>query len=337
MNRPELDKQRTTEIRRQATGDFRREMRFRAIKLWLLYLALTVLCAFVYARWQLQTDPQQWLLYAIVCLIFLQSMVSVSFSLWLYPRVLLLLKEIKLLRIDIGRDSLEAGSGSSDSLVDVLQPAGFPRRKVMLGVVAVLAMVSMQVAFRFPPPPPALPAAEIRNFITLGDGESAESVSETKAPWDGMFPTSDIVTYCDAECLAVQEGPQGLIYPGKITDDKGRELPVETRLVNDGKSYQFTIHLPEQILPGQVYVLREQMTQAHFVKKEGDAWKVRMRSNWGAPEARYTFVYKMPKNASIVDGHPDSECQDDTAKYARYKATRRDGKSFEFCFNYKVK
>ncbi len=336
MNRPELDKQRITEIRRQATGDFRREMRFRAIKHWLLYLVMTVFSAFVYVRWQFQTDPQQRLLYAIVCFLSFQSLMLLGLWLWLFPRVLLLLKEIKLLRIDIDRDSLEQGSGSSDSLVDVLQPSGFPRRKVMLVIVGVVAAASAQLALKFPPPPP-LPAAEIRNFITLGDGESAESVSETKAPWNGMFPTSEIITYCDADCLSVQEGPQGLIYPGKMTDDKGRELPIDTRLVNDGKSYQFTIHLPEQILPGQVYVLREQMTLAHFVKKEGDAWKVWMRSNWGAPVAQYTFVYKMPKDASIVDGHPDQECQDDAAKYALYKAVRRDGKSFEFSFNYKAK
>ncbi len=336
MNRPELDKQRITDIRRRATGDFRREMRFRAVKLWLLYLALTVLCAFVYARWQLQTDPQQWLLYAIVCLLFLQSLMSVGLWLWLLPRVLLLLKEMKLLRIDIDRDSLEAGSGASDSLVDVLQPSGFPGRKVMLAVVCVVAVVSVQAALRFPPPPPP-PAGEIQNFITLGDSESAESVSEIKVPWSGMFPTSEITTYCDAERLAVQEGPEGLIYPGKITDDKGRELPVETHLVNDGKSYQFTVHLPEQILPGQIFTLRERLTLARFAKKEGDAWKVRMRANWGAPEARYTFVYKMPKDASIVDGRPNQECRDDTARYALYKAVRRDGTPFEFSFAYKVK
>ena len=152
-----------------------------------------------------------------------------------------------------------------------------------------------------------------------------------------MFPTSEIITYCDAECLAVQEGPQGLVYPGKMTDEQGRELSVETRLVNDGKSYQFTIHLPGQILPGQVFTLREHLTLAHFVKKEGDAWRVRTRSNWGAPEARYTFVYKMPKDASIVDGHPDDVCEQDDAKYLRYEATRQDGKSFEFSFAYKAK
>ena len=336
MNRPDLNNERMSEIRRRATSDFRREVRLRAVRLYLLFVALAVCGGSMYTRWILQTDPQEKLLYAILFLLCFQGVVLVGIWLWLNPRVMLLLKEMKLLRLDIDRDSLEQGAGSSDSLVDVLQNPALPWWAGKAGLVVVLIAASL-LAIRIFPPPSPLPAGEIQNYITLGDSESAESISETKMPWNGMFPTSEITTYCDAECLAVQEGPQGLIYPGKITDDKGRELPVETRLVNDGKSYQFTIHMPEQVLPGQVYVLREQLTLAHFVKKEGDAWKVRMRANWGAPEARYTFVYKMPKEGSIVDGKPDYECQDNSAKYARYEGTRKNGESFEFSFKYKVK
>ncbi len=336
MNSPELGRQRINEIRRLAINDFRREVRLRAVRLYLLFIPLAVCGGLMYTRWILQTDPQEKLLYAILFLLSFQGVMLVGVWLWLNPRVMLLLKEMKLLRLDVDRDSLEQGAGPSDSLVDVLQNPAIPQWAGKGGLVVALVAASLLAVRIFPPPSP-LPAAEIRNFITLGDGESVESVSETKAPWNGMFPTSEIITYCDAECLAVQEGPQGPIYPGKITDDKGHELPVDTRMVNDGKSYEFTIHLPEQILPGQVYVLRERLTLAHFVKKEGDAWKVRTRANWGAPEAQYTFVYKMPKDASLVDGHPDSERQDDTAKYAVYKAVRRDGESFEFSFTYRTK
>ena len=334
MNSPEFDSQRATDMRRQAAQDFQRHMRRRAIIVWLVIMALATLCAIAGQRWTLRSDPQERLLYAVIYFLSVQSMVLVSLWYWIGPRITLLLKEMKLLRIDLARDSAEGPGGASESLLDVLTKRHFSRWTVLAASIATIMGTSLLVTVLLPPK--RVTPCEIQEYYTLGDGESAGSMGEGRAPWRGSFPKSEMSTYCDADVLEVEKGPQGLVFPGKWWDAQGRELPVEVRLTDDGKSYEFKAKLLDPIMPGDNFVLRSQMRLAHFIKKEGDAWRVHVRSAFGMIDTRYKYVFKMPKNSQLVEGHPDCDLGDGEARYAIFQGTLKNGQPLELSFTYKI-
>ena len=334
MNSPEFDSQRATGMRRQAAQDFQRHMRRRAVIMWLVIMALSALCTIAGQRWTLRTDPQERLLYAVIYFLSVQSMVLLSLWYWIGPRITLLLKEMKLLRIDLARDSAEGPGGASESLLDVLTKRQFSRWMVLAASIITIMATSLLVTVFLPPK--RVSPCEFQEYYTLGDGESAESLVEAKSLWPGIFPMSEIPNFCDADVLEIEKGPQGLVFPGKCWDVQGRELPVEVRLTNDGKSYEFKVKLFEPTMPGDNFVSKSQMRLAHFVKKEGDAWRVHVRSEFGSIETRYKYVFKMPKNSQLVEGHPDCDVGDGEARYAVFQGVLKGHQPLEISFTYKI-
>lgn len=331
MNTNPSDNARVSYLRRQAVANFRRSMRLRALLLWVIVMGVGTVCCITGQRYFTRGIGEERLLYAIIY--FLSIQVGILFSLWywLSPRVMLLLKEVKLIRVDLARDSGEGAAGASESLVDLLKGRPFNRWLVLGVSLATILLVSAAATWFMPPIVDVVSA-----YARLSDDGAADIFTELKGTYTGQFPTSELHDNSDKDMYDIQPDGGTLRYPGKRWDGAGHDLPVEVRLDPTGTAYLFTTQFPAPIYPGDRIVMRDHVQVPHFLKKDGDAWRVRIQTTDGDIHRQYRYVIELPKGAQLLDPKPGGASTCNGVTTVTYVGGYRPGSPVRCEFTYRL-
>ncbi len=325
MSHAEFDAEKARELREHATGAFVKQTRRGAFAVLLAISPFLILAAFAGIRWGNATEAESRTLYAVLYLISVQMAALLGLGFFLKLRFILVMKEIKQLRMDTLAEGKRSGVpplGGAESLYSLR----------MLGIAPWTLFVLIPL-FAVATAAIALPFAggtyrytnERKSFIALHEDGSARALSS-------------LSFYNSGPAMEELSGENDL--PAKnvmLWDERGRQLaPVLSRLP-DGR-YLVSTPLLEPVMQGEQLRLKGAADVEGLAKKEGDEWVVSDKYSFGGCGGlnKLEFGYLLPPGAVITEGRFDSVTQTPKGTLAQIKLECRSSESCEVRFKYRL-
>jgi len=299
-----FDTEKAARLRGQARDAFVAKHRVVARITW-VYLVGCMLAAWWCIRSFLAaTEVRSWILWAVLFLVVFQATVLMKLWYWVVNGKLTVLREIKLLRLDLA--PLRASEGTLEELMRVESPTRVPgitrwERRVWVGAIVMVAILIGAEVGRHQLRPFAVPARMT--------AESHVTVAE-----DGMVKGERIYELLNTARQPLHE--YTIRAGGTITetqwispersgwsDGQGRKLAVRREPEADGANHRNVIQLLEPVPPGAAFRLRMKISLA--AEREDDLWVIRLDQNWsGYRRHLYRDTVVLPAGAELVGVEP---------------------------------
>ncbi len=317
-----FDVEKARELREQATARYRKAARATAYWAAALCVPLLVLASYAAIRWSHATDFDQKVMYAILYILSFAGCLLIELGLEGRLRNVLLMKEIKQLRLDLLESSnlpLEQAAGGVESL-GMWKLAGFSRKGIVTTFLLLVIGTSALVVTLFPTRPEY---SLFKTSSTMAEDGSAQFVYTLSCPHGGATPLSEL------------EFTTGSVTNyDQVWDERGRELKCETTEPTPDR-HQFKIALAEPVMPGERFGLKVKGTTTKAARLEGDEWNVTDDSTFNSP-TKISHYIQLPKGAIVTPGKAYTICQSNQGPIVRVQKESAANEKSVFTVRYRL-
>lgn len=333
-----FDPARATGLRAQALGTFKRQM-VKVERYMMVFLLVSVLMMAGGALVFVHNQSLKVVLAAtLLILIGYETSVLIKLWYWIINNKVGVLKEIKLLRIDLaaaGFNPAEAAIPSAENSPWMGRGMALPRWERILWTLAIVAVAGFSGAI--------VGANVAREAVSVG-GEGSmlsertvaiDAAGQAKMETVYFFentssrPLNTFTVYHGGELKEKRTIPAA---QSTVEDGKGRKLEIEQ--IPAGQNYQNVVHFAEPVAPGERYTLKWTETD-HAVRKGGD-WTFTMAQNWGYKSNHYVDTLTLPPGALVLNVTPEPARQEtrDGAPVLTLMNTLGTGGRWEYTITY---
>jgi len=335
----QFDSGKAARLRTQAVDAFQAQARkiARYMYAWLLVCILfAALCMQLFFR---STDVQSWILYAVVFLVMFESTVLVKLWYWVVNSKLGILREVKLLRLD-----LAAQKGSMDALEEMARVEEPFRPKCLskwesrawrAAIIAGALLIGVIIGTRGQGGcilrAPSI--HDIRGTVTL----NADGMGQGQGEWEMQnrgfaplteFPLCNGGAVTETKLIPASESP--------YTDGLGRKLAV--RREPAGVNHRDVIQFVEPVAPLARFTLRFPGPGQVYATREGDVWTVKQTLGPSSIRTRYNYTIMLPAGADIVSAEPTpkDQVQQDGKWVLHLEAAAKGGAQWSYTVRYRL-
>ena len=296
--------------------------------LWQLfaYLLLWVVVGlFAYHMLQARTDTKSLIIYGIVLLVAYESTVLMKLWFWIVNAKLSVLKELKLMRLQMPAASGDTGAWlEGEGATDVSPFQRTFSRKLRWGwtllfVIAVFFVNGplQMIAYR------DAGALQSKGYVTVQEDGTASFVTEMSHAHGGAMPLEE---------LTFRTGDS---TPIRWLDEQGRELRSESSATEHG--YLHTASLAKPVIPGErlTYI---RLAPGSATQSDG-VWTFTMDWAYGHAINRFTETVKLPPHAEVLSVEPDPASRftrGDRAPILHFEAERERNEAFGYKITYRI-
>jgi hypothetical protein len=164
------------------------------------------------------------------------------------------------------------------------------------------------------------------SLMKLSADGSGTSVSKTSYQYNGLFPMTSASMWTGA----------GAFKFTRWLDNRGRELPMSVETT--GKNMRYTVQLLQPVRPGEEFSETVFGEGPKMAEKKGDLWIYRGDPQFGYPHNSYLATVQLPKGAEIVsvDPLPAEQTVQDGLPTVRFQATRGCNEKFTHTIQYRL-
>lgn len=307
-------------------------------------------------------DTKSLIFYGTVLLVAALITVLVRMWYWIFSNKLGILKELKMLRLDLmargseTRHTTASGTGTVTAPIRVRSSITWTEHVLWFllstGVIVVIAFSAGSFSS---------PDTVMRTYTQLQE-HGAVTSSELTSHNMGPSPVTSIPDSCSVPTTGplatwVDPASPAAREPAVVTmgfrDEHGTPLPyiIDAKAQAPGApckyQYLFRISMPKPIWPGEKWTLRSEGKMKEdpvFLFREGDVWNYRIGCQYGGGLSEYHTFVTLPKGAEIVsvEPKPRRECQTydgadgSTRTVLEFKERRRDGGNFSGLIKYRL-
>lgn len=296
-----FDAGRAAGLRTRALDAFKGQM-IKIERIMLLFLLISVMMfavgAYVFACNQ---SVKVLLAAGILILIGYESTVLIKLWYWIVNNKVGVLKEIKLLRIDLataGFSEADAAISSAEQSPWIGRGMFIPRWERWLWMLAIIGVAGFAGE--------VLALSVAHEATGSGSGSMLSERTVTLDPaGQARMETVYILENTTSKPLksfTVYHGgtlPQKRTIPAAestVEDGKGRKLEVDQ--IPDGQNYQNVVKFIEPVAPGERYTLK--WTDLDHAVRKGTVWTFTMEQNWGYKTNHYIDTLALPPGAEVL-------------------------------------
>ncbi|HOW63902.1 MAG TPA: hypothetical protein P5186_00745 [Candidatus Paceibacterota bacterium] len=324
-----FDAERAARLRTQAQDAFL--ARYRKIeRITWIYLLGCLLVAWGCVRQFLAADDvRSWIVWSVLFILAFETTVLMKLWYWVVNTKLAVLREIKLLRLDL---ALQRGAAEVlDDIARVESPAKAPglskgERYAWLGGLILVSLVcGIGVGRQVDRHYRAAGQMTAERVITV----AADGAARVEATYELANTTSralkDFTIYSGGAIINTQSIPA---EASPWTDGQGRKLAVRREPDPRGPNRRDVIQLLDPVPPGQRFKLSNIF--AVSARRENGDWVLALDQNWGYRRNFYRDTLVLPPGAELVSAEPapGSQEQRNGQTVLRFEAERGRGEKW---------
>jgi len=302
-----FDPDRAARVRSRAQDAFLAKYRKIERITWAYLLGCMLVAWWCVRRFLAADDVRSWIVWAVIFVIAFEATILMKLWYWVVNAKLGVLREVKLLRMDL---ALHEGSSLSGEAFEQLACADSPVRGPGLArweryawtsaLIAVGILVGVEVGSSVDRHYRALGSMTSESEITL----RADGRAQVQTTYDLVNTTSRRIksmtvysggTIAETQWIPAEESPW--------TDGQGRRLTVRREPDPRGPNIGDVIQLLDPVPPGQHYTLHH-VNETSAQRRE-DVWVFNQDRSWGYRRNNYRETLILPKGAQVVSVDPE--------------------------------
>jgi hypothetical protein len=322
-----FDPQRARQLKQKAVAKLNTKMRCVG-RITFIFLCLDVwILLFAFYHFLQVSDTKQLIMYAFLMLVCFESTILVKLWYWVMNDKISVLKEIKLLRLELPRDD------AASVLEDADKPRGWLRSLrwaerifwwslLVAGIVAVNVVKSHDI-----PPGWELPKGGTltrQACVTLAPDGDASVVTDVSCQYEGVAPRRGFTF------------PAPRSWSVRCIDGCGRELSATATPVNDHHCYHVRLNKP--VYPGERYSYVLMADCPNAARREGDVWTYSTDHRYDYGTNEYVETVVLPEGAEIVSATPwpAATFTLNNKLTVRFESKRGCNERFEYTIQYRL-
>lgn len=301
---PAFDPEKAARLRTQAQEVFTRKFKKveRYLCIWMtLLMAVAGVSAWNFGR---STNLKYALLYGIVLLVAIEGSVLIRLWYWIVNNKLSVLREIKLLRLDLNLSP--AGWPTLEGLGEKPErrPGLSSTERAFWQVVILALALFLGAGLGSSWPAGEQSRMSSRRTVTVEPGGQARVETEYSFVNLHSQAISEFSIFTGGTVAGTR-----FLAPAEsgVTDGVGRPLPVRLEPAG-GANHRLVIGLHAPVAPGERFTLR--LTDSVRATVEAGVWTVGVAQNWGYQQNHYEETIILPAGAQVISTEPAAEAQE---------------------------
>jgi len=255
---------------------------------WGYVIFFAALIAFSVIRFWHASSVRDQLMYLGLFLLAVGGQTLIKLWYWVVNNKLAVLKEMKLLRLD-----MQTVSGFGEATGPAAEKTAMePRTRESIAWLAVAVVVAVAAVSLAMPMTKLHPDMILKNYVSLETDGGADVAGRMWFKYQGPVAMPSFDLYGQLQPAAT-----------KWFDARGREMNVT---FHSGEGWQKrTIHMVEPLLPGDEFNARIVADYDSMAVRDGDLWVMKMsQSKWGFRNNRFEDTVLLPAGAELVSAEP---------------------------------
>jgi hypothetical protein len=332
-----FDADKAARLRAQAQDTFLAKNR-KIVRMTWGYLLFCMILAWLCIRNFLATsDVQSWVLYGVLFVVIIEGTILVRLWYWVVNSKLAILREIKMLRMDLALQR-----GLMEALEDVARVEspwlhhGITKWESYAWRAAVIAVA-------------VLIGAGIAEFSGRHVSGSGQMTSDRKVTL-GMDGTAQVETTYELANTTSRSLKEFSVYSDGViaetqlipaaeslwTDGQNRKLAVRREPGSNGSNHRDVIQMIEPVPPGRPFRVSTAFTDA--ARRENGIWVVTLEQDWAYRRNYYRDTVVLPPGAQFVSAEPAPVSQEQRggATVLRFEGERGRGSKWATAVKYRL-
>lgn len=322
-----FDPERARQLKQKAVAKLNTKMRWVG-RITFIFLCLDVwILLFAFYHFLQVSDTKLLLLYAFVMLVCFESTILMKLWYWVMNDKISVLKELKLLRLELPRDD------AASVLEDADKPRGWLRSLrwaervfwyglFVAGIVAVGFVKSHDVPSEWDFPPRGTLTRQA--CVTLAPDGRASVVTDVSCQYEGSGRRTGF------------SFPAPRSWSVRWIDSCGQELSATATPVNDQHCYYVRLNKP--VYPGERYSYVSMADVPNAAQREGDVWTYSTGQTYHYGTNEYVDTVVLPEGAEIVSATPwpAAAFTLNNKPTVRFESKRGCNERFEYTIRYRL-
>jgi hypothetical protein len=322
-----FDPERARQLKQKAVAGLNTKMRwvgritfiFLCLDVWVLLFAFH---CFLQAR-----DTKLLLLYAFLMLICFESTVLIKLWYWVMNGKIGVLKEIKLLRLELPRDDAASVLEDAGKQRGWLRSLRWAERIFWWSLLIAGIVVVDVVTWPDIPPRWGLPKGTTltrQACVTLAPDGSASVVTDVSCQYEGAGRRTGFSFHAPRS------------WAVRWIDSRGQELSATAAPLND--QHRYDVRLNKPVYPGQRYSYVTMADCPNAAVREGDVWTYSTDQTYGYGTNEYVERVVLPEGAEIVSATPwpAATFTLNNKRTVRFESKRGPNEPFQYTIQYRL-
>lgn len=322
-----FDPRRAKQLKQNAVAALNTKMRWVG-RITFIFLCLDVwILLFAFYHFLQVSDTKLLIMYAFIMLVCFESTILMKLWYWVMNDKISVLKELKLLRLELPRDD------AASVLEDADKPGGWLRslrwaERVFWWGLFVAGMVAVGVVKSHDVPPqwdfPQGGTLTRQACVTLAPDGGASVVTDVSCQYEGSVRRTGFMVHLPRS------------WSVRWVDSEGRELPATATPVNDHHRYDVGLNKP--VYPGQRYSYVSTADVPNAAEPDGEVWTYATDQTYGCGTNEYVETVVLPEGAQIVSATPwpAATFTLNNKPTVRFESKRGYNEHFEYTIQYRL-
>jgi hypothetical protein len=322
-----FDPARGQELKQQAVAALNAKMR-RVGRITFIFLCIDVwVLLFAFYHYVQVSDTKLLILYALVMLACFESTILVKLWYWVMNDKFSVLKELKLLRLEMPRGEAASMLEDTDRPADRLRSLRWAERVFWWGLlVAGCVAVSAVKSHDLPPEWDLSQQGTLTRqaCVALAPDGRASVVTDVSCQYEGAVVHTRFTSHAPKS------------WNVRWTDSFGEPLSATAKPVNDLHRYEVCLNKP--VYPGETYSYVSLAECPNAAQRDGDVWTYSSDQTYSYGTNEYIEMVKLPEGAEIVSATPWPVAMFTLAGQptVRFEATRGRDAPFRYSLQYRL-
>ena len=322
-----FDPQRAKELKQKALAKLNTKMRWVGRITFIVLCLETWILLFAFYHFMQVSDTKLLLLYAFVMLVCFESTILMKLWYWVMNDKISVLKELKLLRLELPRGDAVSVLEDADKPRGWLRSLRWAERIFWWGLlIAGIVAIDVVKIRDIPPQWHFRPGDTLTRqaCVTLAPDGSASVVTDVSCQYEGFARRTGFTAHFPKS------------WSVRWIDSGGQELSAAATPVDDETRYDVLLDKP--VYPGQRYSYVSIADYPNAAEREGDVWTYSTHKTYDYGTNEYVETVVLPNGARIVSATPwpAATFTLNNKTTVRFESKRGPNERFQYTIRYRL-